>query len=149
MRLLTTSTFKFQEFFGDQIPHYAILSHTRGNEEISFENMQSIRRQGKAGFTKIKDCCARAARDGWDYVWIDTCCIDKTSSAELSEAINSMFDWYRKAAVCYAYLVDVSRTGTDGDSLLSAFRRSRWFARGWTLKNSSLRNMSSFTTASG
>jgi hypothetical protein len=134
MRLLNTSTIQFEEFPGDDIPHYAILSHTWGEEEVSFQDMQNGHGQDKAGLVKIKSCCALAALDGWEYAWIDTCCIDKKSSAELSEAINSMFEWYRRAAVCYAYLVDVPDAEANHDRINSAFRRSRWFTRGWTLQ---------------
>lgn len=68
-----------------------------------------------------------------EYIWIDTCCIDKRSSSELLEAISSMWDWYHKATICFAYLSDVP----DGDDCMkedSAFSRSRWFTRGWTLQ---------------
>lgn len=85
----------------------------------------------KAGYKKIQQCCKVGAADGLEYVWIDTCCIDKTSSSELSEAINSMFRWYQEAQVCYAYLSDVP-SGLDYRS--PKFRRSRWFTRGWTLQ---------------
>jgi hypothetical protein len=63
------------------------------------------------------------------FLTYTSCCIDKTSSAELSEAINSMFRWYSRSKVCYAYLTDVSYDGFD-DSL----PKSRWFTRGWTLQ---------------
>ncbi|RTE82513.1 hypothetical protein BHE90_002953 [Fusarium euwallaceae] len=81
--------------------------------------------------------CSVARMNGFEYVWVDTCCIDKTSSAELSEAINSMYRWYQEATMCYAYLEDVADTGeaTGEDSLrLTGFARSRWFTRGWTLQ---------------
>jgi hypothetical protein len=107
MRLLDTSTYKLQEFFGDDIPDYAILSHTGEEEEVSLRDLEDGRCIKMAGFAKIKGCCAQAASDGFQYVWIDTCCIDKTSSAELSEAINSMYQWYQNAIVCYAYLSDI------------------------------------------
>jgi hypothetical protein len=68
-----------------------------------------------------------------EWAWVDTCCIDKKSSAELSEAINSMYAWYAEAAACYAYLSDV-QTSDDVQSEDSMFRRSRWFTRGWTLQ---------------
>jgi len=71
--------------------------------------------------------------DGYEWVWIDTYCIDKSSSAELSEAINSMFGWYKKSAICYAYLADVPSNG-DPQVPQSAFSKSRWFTRGWTLQ---------------
>jgi hypothetical protein len=87
----------------------------------------------KKGYDKIKRCCEVALSDGFKYAWIDTCCIDKTSSSELSEAINSMYRWYKTAAVCYVILSDVP---SDEDYHLqsSAFRTSRWFTRGWTLQ---------------
>ena len=82
---------------------------------------------------KIRGCCALARKHGYRWVWIDSCCIDKTSSSELSEAINSMYEWYAAADVCFALLDDV---GDDHDPCLkdSHFRRSRWFTRGWTLQ---------------
>jgi hypothetical protein len=88
---------------------------------------------GKKGYDKIKRCCEVALSDGFKYAWVDTCCIDKTSSSELSEAINSMYRWYKEAAVCYAILSDVS---SDEDCHLasSSFKTSRWFTRGWTLQ---------------
>ena len=81
--------------------------------------------QKKAGYEKIRHASMQAISDGYQYVWIDTCCIDKSSSAELSEAINSMFTWYQQASVCYAYVDDVQ---------LHDFDKSRWFTRGWTLQ---------------
>lgn len=66
--------------------------------------------------------------------WIDSCCIDKTSSAELSEAINSMFKWYQKAQVCYAYLSDVASARQNPSDRYSDFRLTKWFTRGWTLQ---------------
>lgn len=138
MRLIriSSSILTLCEFFGDNIPPYAILSHTWGDEEVTFQHFQSGHADERAGYSKIERCCAQALQDGYEYVWIDTCCIDKSSSAELSEAINSMFQWYQNANVCYAYLSDVPSGGTL-ESLTapnSMFRRSRWFTRGWTLQ---------------
>ncbi|KAI0744082.1 heterokaryon incompatibility protein-domain-containing protein [Daedaleopsis nitida] len=82
---------------------------------------------------KVRRACAVAHSEGYRYIWIDSCCIDKTSSAELSEAINSMFEWYRKAGVCYAHLADVDWDDNPVASD-SAFRRSKWHTRGWTLQ---------------
>lgn len=79
-------------------------------------------------------CCEQAQRDGLHYAWVYTCCIDKRSSSELSEAINSMFNWYSCASVCYAYLADVYNHGDDNNDILDAFSHSRWFTRGWTLQ---------------
>ena len=123
------------------IPDYAILSHTWGDdeEEVNFEDLTKGYGKTKAGYKKILFCGEQAARDGLQYCWVDTCCIDKSNSTELSEAINSMFRWYRNAAKCYVYLSDVSTNGSDPvepplKSWHSAFRKSRWFTRGWTLQ---------------
>ena len=82
---------------------------------------------------KIRDACAIARTAGYRYIWIDSCCIDKSSSSELSEAINSMYHWYGRSAMCYAYLADVP-PGEDPRAARSSFRRSRWYTRGWTLQ---------------
>ncbi|KAI3316691.1 HET-domain-containing protein [Xylariaceae sp. AK1471] len=106
MRLLNCKSLAFEEFVQD-IPRYAILSHTWGDEEVSSDDMKSGTAASRLkGYEKISATCRIAQEQGIDYAWIDTCCIDKSSSAELSEAINSMFAWYRDAAVCYAWLYD-------------------------------------------
>lgn len=123
------------------IPPYAILSHTWGqgdDDEVLFRDIIGKTGEHKAGYKKILFCGRQAKRDGLDYFWVDTCCIDKTSSAELSEAINSMFRWYRNAQRCYVYLSDVlsssiSDKQEDGE-WKTGFRQSRWFTRGWTLQ---------------
>jgi hypothetical protein len=91
------------------LPEYAILSHTWEDHEVTFQDMQGDQALAKckAGFTKLSQSCAQAKKDSFKYIWIDTCCIDKSSSAELSEAINSMYQWYQMSQVCYAYLSDV------------------------------------------
>jgi len=133
MRLLHTKTLELHEFFGDEIPPYAILSHTWGEGEVSFQELRSSSGKNKAGYDKIRGCCEMAVSDGFQYAWVDTCCIDKTSSAELSEAINSMYNWYRHSDVCYVYLPDVAANlGTKATE--DAIRKSRWFTRGWTLQ---------------
>ena len=147
MRLLkrnATGKFSLTKDFvsDDMIPRYAILSHTWGTdtEEVSFKDMIDSTGMSKPGYAKIRFCGEQARRDDLQYFWIDTCCIDKSNSTELQEAINSMFRWYRNATKCYVYLADVSRHtwGTDGKpSQLpweSSFRKSRWFTRGWTLQ---------------
>lgn len=93
MRLINAATIKLVEF-SQEIPEYAILSHTWGRDEISFQEMEAEPDRSKEGFKKIVSCCKQAIRDRIPFVWIDTCCINKSSSAELSEAINSMFRWY-------------------------------------------------------
>ncbi len=141
MRLFKTTTLKIREFIGQGIPPYAILSHTWGDEEVTFQDWQGVLQGSlvKAALAKIRGACAQALKDGLEYIWIDMNCIDKTNSAELSEAINSMFAWYRDARVCYVYLVDVPddavRSRKDGGwNATDPFLRSRWFTRGWTLQ---------------
>ncbi|EPE27018.1 hypothetical protein GLAREA_02932 [Glarea lozoyensis ATCC 20868] len=133
MRLIHNKTLKLDEcHVAGSIP-FAILSHTWGEGEVSFQETQNGTAYSKQGYGKIRRCCEIAAADGFEYSWVDTCCIDKTSSAELSEAINSMYQWYRAAGVCYVYLADVP-TGLGLDSRVQAIRMSRWFSRGWTLQ---------------
>lgn len=132
MRLLQSSSVELKDFSANQIPPYAILSHTWGEDEVLFTDIQEGKAEEKAGYEKLRQSCKRTVEDGYEYVWVDTCCIDKRSSAELSEAINSMFNWYERAGVCYAYLVDVSDVDCEGP--ISEFARSRWFKRGWTLQ---------------
>ncbi|KIX04490.1 uncharacterized protein Z518_05360 [Rhinocladiella mackenziei CBS 650.93] len=129
MRLIHTTTLDFHEFFSD-IPEYAILSHTWGEDEVSFQNMSSPDRSQKKGYSKIVQTCDLACQNGIEYAWVDTCCINKTSSAELTESINSMFQWYQDAVVCYAFLDDLSPQVTVEQGLSSC----RWLTRGWTLQ---------------
>ncbi|KAF5341515.1 hypothetical protein D9758_012585 [Tetrapyrgos nigripes] len=133
MRLLNTKTFNVQEFYVS-IPRYAILSHTWGEGEVSFQDIQSLEvARDKPGFHKVENARARARRYKFEWIWIDSCCINKESSAELSEAINSMFQYYEDAGVCYVYLSDVSGTYHPRNPK-SHFRGGRWFTRGWTLQ---------------
>ncbi|KAE9378533.1 HET-domain-containing protein [Stipitochalara longipes BDJ] len=142
LRLEDGGKFGLVEFVGKNIPRYAVLSHTWGadHEEVTFKDLMDSTGNAKAGYRKIQFCTKQAAEDGIQFSWVDTCCIDKSSSAELSEAINSMFRWYREAAKCYVYLPDVSFGGSIENDLSSqqawksAFRLSRWFTRGWTLQ---------------
>jgi hypothetical protein len=122
------------------IPPYAILSHTWGHdhEEVNFKDLTVGSRTEKAGYGKLRFCAEQAARDEVRFVWIDTCCIDKTNFTELTEAINSMFRYYAHAVRCYVYLSDVQTDGGDPSNTMHLwepqFRRSRWFTRGWTLQ---------------
>jgi hypothetical protein len=173
MWLIDVSTLYLCNFYGT-VPPYAILSHTWGSEEVTFKELstlkslaqenlyyprsdheesyplRNIRQRNhiryKDGFYKISKAAAQAHSDGLAYVWVDTCCIDKSSSAELSEAINSMFRWYKNAAVCYVYLDDAdlfSIKGLDPEEIErrneqpiseELFSKARWFTRGWTLQ---------------
>jgi hypothetical protein len=123
--------------YAADVPPYAILSHRWDDpqDEVSYQDLivnPALARQ-KKGCSKIYNTCKLAEKYGYHHVWIDTCCIDKSSSAELSEAINSMFRWYWDSAVCFAYLNDVP---SDEDPIVgvSSFQKSAWFTRGWTLQ---------------
>ena len=131
MRLLHTREIQLKEFLGNSVPPYAILSHTWDGDEVTLENVRDGTAAQHGAYRKLLGACARAQKDSYDWIWIDTCCIDKSSSSELQEAINTMYRWYQHAHVCYAYLVDVPdcRAGWD-----TAFERSRWWKRGWTLR---------------
>jgi hypothetical protein len=125
MWLLNTHTLKLEAFLG-KIPEYAILSHRwEEAEELSFGDV-TAENQHLKGYQKVVAFCEQTRRHDFQYVWVDTCCIDKKSSAELGEAINSMYMWYKKATVCFVYLYDVEGRDDIG--------RSTWFARGWTLQ---------------
>lgn len=158
MWLLNVTTLKLESYDGDSVPEYAILSHRWESGEVSFKDVQKDRQKHMPGWLKIEKCCHQALKDGLFYVWADTCCIDKRSSAELTEAINSMYLWYKEAAVCYAYLSDVRYAPRDGlgesteDQFMktggsnddgvrctskhfhTTFTESLWFTRGWTLQ---------------
>ncbi|CAN9246719.1 unnamed protein product [Alternaria alternata] len=143
MRLLQATSdndFSLVEYF-DDIPPHAILSHTWGadHEEVTFKDIYKGKGKGKTkpGYEKLRFCAAQAARDGFKFFWVDTCCIDKGSSAELSEAINSMYAWHKGSTKCYVYLsdvpcriLDVTRQEIPVDTFLS----SRWFTRDWTFQ---------------
>ena len=118
------------------VPSYAILSHTWGADstEVTFHDMISGTERDKLGFKKIQFCIDQAQRDGLQFCWVDTCCINKDSSSELQEAINSMFRWYRGATRCYVYLSDVPGHLVSRHEWEPFFRASRWFTRGWTLQ---------------
>jgi hypothetical protein len=132
MWLVNATMLKLHQFSESNIPQYSILSHTWEDEEVTFQELvlPSSRVESKKGYLKIKQTCIRALEHGIQYAWIDTCCIDKTSSAELMENINSMFQWCKAAAHCYVYLSDL-RPGTPAEGGLGA---CRWFTRGWTLQ---------------
>ncbi|KAI0528379.1 heterokaryon incompatibility protein-domain-containing protein [Xylaria digitata] len=138
MWLLNSCSGEMKEFLADeQTPPYAILSHTWGEDEVSFRDWHYgpwSEVQKKQGYRKINYCCQQAIAEGLEWVW-GNCCIDKSSSSELSEAINSMFQWYANAIVCYVYLIDVAyiQNATEEEVKLS-LANSRWVSRGWTLQ---------------
>jgi hypothetical protein len=157
MRLLETidgCTYKLTSYFVNKsgIPPYAILSHTwEDSQEVTFDDINEDSRsrykrwrasvrmlQRKAGYDKLRFCAKQANRDGLQYFWVDTCCINKSDPRELETAINSMFCWYKNASKCYVYLSDVivehQSGGGQDPAWQLAFVKSRWFTRGWTLQ---------------
>ncbi|KFX89989.1 hypothetical protein O988_08390 [Pseudogymnoascus sp. VKM F-3808] len=135
MRLINANTLELEEFWGEIDKPYAILSHRWEDGEVSFQNMQNLALASTMkGFDKIQKSCGQAIKDGYSYVWVDTCCINKESSAELSEAINSMFRWYKASAVCYVFLSDVNSNAPNGEAMKLEIGSSKWFTRGWTLQ---------------
>ncbi|KAI1758629.1 HET-domain-containing protein [Hypoxylon sp. FL1150] len=161
MRLINCQSLKFEEFVRD-VPPYAVLSHTWGKDEVTLSDMSkrdeaSEKDSEKDRFRKIKDTCRVALEQNIRYAWVDTCCIDKSSSAELSEAINSMFAWYGQAAICFVFLSDftsfpqnileeivnlfdadppplTNQEITIRDKVKKSLGSCRWFSRGWTLQ---------------
>jgi hypothetical protein len=140
-RLPAGGGFELTSFSDDCAPPYAILSHTwTDGQEVTYNELLAGTGTDKDGYTKIRFCGERAAADRLEYFWVDTCCIDKSTSDELSTAINSMFCWYQRAAKCYVYLTDVLvpedviNPEAFRISWEQAFQRSRWFTRGWTLQ---------------
>jgi hypothetical protein len=129
MRLIRCRDLRLVDFYGEDIPPYAILSHTWGRGEVTYQDFDPVEASLMAGWYKIEKTCEVALQEGLEYAWIDTCCIDKSSSAELSEAINSMFQWYARSEICYVFLEDCVGE-LDAEELAS----SRWMYRGWTLQ---------------
>jgi hypothetical protein len=145
MRLLRRTDdgrFKLTENFTDNIPRYAILSHTwlADDDETTYDDLIHERQKSPASLNKIKFCVNQAFKDGLVHSWIDTCCIDRSSSAELQEAITTMFVWYQNAEKCYVYMTDVLASPEEAvqqacsPTWKQEFHRSRWFTRGWTLQ---------------
>ena len=135
MRLINARTLKLEEVLDEKAKTYVILSHRWEDYEVTFQDMQNPGvASSKKGFVKIQRTCEYAIKDGYEYVWVDTCCINKDSSAELTEAINSMYRWYTASAVCYALVSDVNAAALDNDAVMDQFKRSKWFTRGWTLQ---------------
>jgi hypothetical protein len=140
LKLFDDGRFRLVRFPKNQVPPYAILSHTwgrGGDDEVTFKDLMNGTGDHKKGFEKLRFCGNQAIVDDLHYFWVDTCCIDKSNEKELTTAINSMFRWYQNAARCYVYLSDVSVCTQDDQTDVkweTAFRDSRWFTRGWTLQ---------------
>ena len=138
---------KVLEFGNDEATEYAILSHRWIAQEVDYDEMVELAKMDRKerdeirqrdGYRKILQSCKQAQKDGYERLWVDTCCIDKRSSAELSEAINSMYRWYENAKVCYAYLHDVHGSSLPTERKYLRYPGSdgwpEWFSRGWTLQ---------------
>ncbi|EME46893.1 hypothetical protein DOTSEDRAFT_149383, partial [Dothistroma septosporum NZE10] len=134
MKLINVNTLEIQEFIdAKNAPKYAILSHRWQAGELSFEQYMDPAQRHGPGFDKIRHFCHFWWSDTIQWCWVDTCCIDKRSSAELSESINSMSRWYQESAFCVTYLADVPPP-TNSGVMQAALERSEWFTRGWTLQ---------------
>ncbi|KAF8853104.1 HET-domain-containing protein [Acephala macrosclerotiorum] len=138
MWLLNTTTLQLEYVNSSEERSYAALSHTWEDDEVSFQEMAALdQARKKKGFSKISWTCRLALERGIKYAWIDTCCIDKLSSAELTEAINSMFKWYKDSTVCFAFLSDLHPSNSTSKAKkvpTDELGRCRWFTRGWTLQ---------------
>lgn len=128
MRLLNARTFEFAEYHRGKTPKYAILSHRWvSGFEATIKDIRKRRNVDNLGYQKVKGF-AKYIRENVpsvDWLWIDTCCINKENAAELSEAVNLMFDWYRNAELCVEYMKDVESVD-DNDG----FEQTEWFRRG-------------------
>ncbi|KAH8796289.1 hypothetical protein BGZ57DRAFT_862967 [Hyaloscypha finlandica] len=129
MRLLHTSEIRLEEAKHEINVKYAILSHTWNATELSLQDLNKKDSRYMIEYKKVRESCEKAKPRN-DWIWIDSCCIDKSSSAELSESINSMYRWYEDADICYVYLEDFEGEEATLDSL----SRCKWFSRGWTLQ---------------
>ena len=138
---------KVLEFGDDEVTEYAILSHRWIEQEVDYNEVVKLMKMDEEerseirqrdGYRKILESCEQAKKDGYEWLWVDTCCIDKRSSAELSEAINSMYRWYENSRMCYTYLHDVHGssfpTALDHTSYYKSNGWPEWFSRGWTLQ---------------
>jgi hypothetical protein len=144
MRLIDVRTRQLSEFFDVNIPPYSILSHCWGTEEVTYQEISASVSSSsdsakpayleKVGYQKIDSACLQSTKDHLEWLWVDTCCIDKSSSAELSESINSMYKWYQNAMICYALLEETDTlVGKYNDKGEEPFK-DKWFTRGWTLQ---------------
>lgn len=132
MRLLksrTDDSFSPTWFAPSSTPNYVTLSHRweGDDQEITLQDLKDGSAKGKLGYSKVRFCANQAKNDGLEYIWVGSCCIDKSNNSELAEAIISMFRWYRNAAKCYVYLGDVP---AKHNSWLSDFEKSQWSKRG-------------------
>lgn len=143
MWLIDNNTLLLRSVYDETVEKYAILSHTwEDGQEVTFQEMEpgaQARITSRRGYEKIRAMCSQALTDGLQYSWVDTCCIDKSSDSNLTQAINSMYRWYAAAEACYVFLADLDLGKmTSSDPLTQQLDKKlpgcRWFTRGWTLQ---------------
>lgn len=130
MRLINARTLRLEDFTHKKVPPYVVLSHTWDDEEVSFQDMRDAVPNEEHKWAKITQTCRLTRKNNLRYAWVDTCCIDKTSSAELTESINSMYRWYAESQLCLVHLSDL----IAGDAFIENVNHCRWRTRGWTLQ---------------
>ncbi|KAK7441763.1 hypothetical protein VKT23_016426 [Stygiomarasmius scandens] len=138
-RLIDVCTLKLVEFHERaDVPPYAILSHRWiFGQEVTLQEFSEVRnaKTSKSGYHKIRAACRQAFKDGFRYIWVDTCCIDKGNHDDVARNIRFMYSYYEKSEVCYAHLADVNvHPGGLQSEWEWDFQRSEWFERGWTLQ---------------
>lgn len=129
MRLINVKSLELKEFRGCSPPRYAIVSHRWEDDEVTFDDIRDENFGHRKGYYKLEGACRKAFQYGCEWMWLDTCCINKTNAVELAEAINSMYNWYKEAEICLVYLFDLSDNQTDRH-----FEDCEWWSRGWTLQ---------------
>lgn len=127
MRLLHAQYLYMRKFTDEDIPPYVIVSHRWREDEVTYQDFEHNTFSRRHGYHKVKESCRIALEANYNWVWLDTCCIDKRNFTELNEAINAMYKWYQKASLCVAYVFDYVH-GRD------ELATSSWFTRCWTLQ---------------
>jgi hypothetical protein len=135
-------------FYENDLPEYATLSHTWGEDEVTFEDIRRGTGRDKTGYRKLVRCGRLAADDGLKFFWADTCCVDRPSSAQLPEDTKKTFECFRDATRCYVLLADVSWP-VGSDPLWFDFEKSRWFTSSWTLQELLASRVLDFFSAEG
>ena len=123
LKRLPNGDFELISFNDDDPPPYAILSHTwTEGQEVTYNELVSGTGKDKIGYAKIRFCVDRAAEDGLQYSWVDTCCINKSTPQELQAAINSMFRWYQGASKCSLRSTHLSQHSLPSSTKCALFR---------------------------
>jgi hypothetical protein len=100
LEITTDGHLFFTEWFrrGDDVPPYAILSHTwEQGQEVTYDDWINGRAMGKKGYDKSRFLKMQCQRDGLKDFWIDTCCLIKEDPDEHHDALSSTFRWYQNA----------------------------------------------------